>query len=106
MWMDQSKPISSAWKVTPRAGISGTSLKIMKSTLNLPLKNIVVILASVAQWIECQPVNQKVIGSIPGRGTCLGWGPGPQLGACERQPISVFHTSLFLSLFLPPFPSL
>ena len=29
-------------------------------------------LAGVAQWIECQPVNQRVTGSIPSQGTCLG----------------------------------
>ena len=34
-------------------------------------------LAGMAQWIECQPVNQRVVGSIPSRGTCLGRGQGP-----------------------------
>ena len=48
------------------------------------------VLAGVAQWIELQPVNQKVTGSIPTQGTCFGCPPGPQLGACERQPIDVF----------------
>ena len=28
-------------------------------------------LANMAQWIECQPVNQRVAGSIPDWGTCL-----------------------------------
>ena len=35
-------------------------------------------LASVAQWIEFWPVNQKVISSIPSQGTGLGCQPGPQ----------------------------
>ena len=35
-------------------------------------------LASVAQWIECWPVNQRVAGWIPSQGTCLGCKPGPQ----------------------------
>ena len=26
----------------------------------------------VVQWTECQPANQKVTGSIPSQGTCLG----------------------------------
>ena len=26
----------------------------------------------MAQWIECQPANQKVAGSVPHWGTCLG----------------------------------
>ena len=35
-------------------------------------------LAGVAQWIEHGPENQRVAGSIPSQGTCLGCGPGPQ----------------------------
>ena len=35
-------------------------------------------LASVVHWIECRPANQRVTGSIPSHGTCLGqvsvWG--------------------------------
>ena len=50
----------------------------------------------MVQWIERQPVYQKVTSSIPSQGTCLSCGPGPQLGACERQLINVS-----LSLFLP-----
>ena len=33
-------------------------------------------LAGVGQWIERQLANQRVTGSIPSQGTCLGWGPG------------------------------
>ena len=58
-------------------------------------------LAGVAQWVECQPANQKVANLIPGHGRCLSCGPGPQLGACERQLIDVFlHIDVSL-----PFPS-
>ena len=39
-------------------------------------------LAGVAQWIECWPLSQKVTGSIPSQGTCLGCRPCPQLGVC------------------------
>ena len=35
--------------------------------------------------IELRPVNQKVPGSISSQGICLGRGPGPQQGACERH---------------------
>ena len=47
-------------------------------------------------------MNQRVTGSIPGQGTCLGCGPGPHLGAHERQPhINVpLPLSSSLSLFL------
>ena len=58
-------------------------------------------LAGVAQWTERWPMKQEVTGLIPSQGTCLGCGPGPQLGACKRQPIDVS-----LPLFLLPFPSL
>ena len=58
-------------------------------------------LAGVAQWIECRPANQRIAGLIPSQGTCLGCGPGPELGALERQP----HSDVSLLLFLLPFPS-
>ena len=32
-------------------------------------------LAGIAQWIECWPANQRVTGSVPGQGTCLGCRP-------------------------------
>ena len=54
-------------------------------------------LAGVAQWMEHQPVSQKVTGSVPHQGTCVGFGPGPQLGLYKRQPIG-FSPSLSLSL--------
>ena len=57
------------------------------------------VLAGVAQWIECRPVNQRVDGSIPSQGTCLGCRPGPELGLCEGQP----HIDVSIPLFLPPF---
>ena len=58
-------------------------------------------LAGVAQWIESRTVKQRVAGSIPSQGTCLGCGPGPQYGESERQP----HIAVSLPLFLPPFLS-
>ena len=69
------------------------------------LKESHAALAGVAQWIERWPENGKAAGSIPPRGTCLGCGPAPCLGVCERQPITVSLSHLFLSLFLPS-PSL
>ena len=56
-------------------------------------------LAGVAQWIECQPVNQRVTSSSHSHGTCLGLGAGSPLGGSMRSN----HTLMFL--FLPPFPS-
>ena len=55
-----------------------------------------ILLAGVAQWIEHRPVNQRVTGSFPSQGTCLGCGPR------KRQP----HTDVSLPLFLSFFPSL
>ena len=54
-------------------------------------------LAGVAQWIEGQPANQRIAGSIPNQGTCLGCRLGPQLGPHERQP----HIHVSLSPLLP-----
>ena len=53
-------------------------------------------------------MNPRIVGLISGQGTCLGDGPGPHLGAYERQPTDVslacwrFFPSLSpcLSLFL------
>ena len=33
--------------------------------MGVPYKNSYIALAGVAQWIECQPVNQTVTGLIP-----------------------------------------
>ena len=65
------------------------------------VKKYFMALAGVAQWIELWPANKKVAGWIPSQGTCLGCGPGPQKGVCERQP----HIDVSLPLFLLPFPS-
>ena len=59
------------------------------------MKKTVRALAGVAQWIECEPANQRVIGSIPSQGTCLGCGPGQVPSReCRRGN----HTLIFLSL--------
>ena len=42
------------------------------------IKNNNLALTGVAQWIEHQPANERVAGSIPSQVTCLGCGPGPQ----------------------------
>ena len=54
-----------------------------------------IALAGVAQWVERQPANQRVTSSIPNQGTCLGCGPGPQLGVLKRQP----HIDVSLPLY-------
>ena len=63
-------------------------------------------LAGVAWWVEWQPVNPEVAGSLPGQGTGLGCRPGTQVGACKRQLVDVSHIDVSLPLFLSPFPSL
>ena len=55
-------------------------------------------LCSSADWAWA--TNQRVASLIPGQGTCLGCGPGPQWGPCERQP----HIDVSLPFFLPSFP--
>ncbi|KAF6080142.1 hypothetical protein HJG60_020800 [Phyllostomus discolor] len=51
-------------------------------------------LAGVALWIECWTVNQRVSGSIPSQGTCLGVGQVP-----NREHSRSNHILMFLSLF-------
>ena len=48
--------------------------------------NTNIALAGVAQWIEHWPVNQRVTGSIPSQGTCLGCRPGPHSGDVQEAP--------------------
>ena len=44
---------------------------------NPHIRTLFPALAGVAQWIECRPANQRVTGSIPIQGTCLGCRLGP-----------------------------
>ena len=53
------------------------------------IKNYVLALAGVAQWIEHQPVDQRVSSLIPSQGTCLGCRPCPPWGAYKSQPYIV-----------------
>ena len=67
-------------------------------------KYLFLALTGVAQWVD-HPANQKVAGSIPSQGTCLGCGPGPQLGVHERQLIDVsFAHQYFSPSFSLPCP--
>ena len=58
--------------------------------------------ASVAQWTECQPMNQSIGSSIPSWGTCLGCRPGPLWGRGGTRDATT-HWCFCLSL-LPSFP--
>ena len=74
----------------------------MKNEVKHNFKRFLRALADVTQWTEGQPVNQSVAHSIPSQPICLGWGPGPQWGGCERQ----LQIDISLPPFVPPFPSL
>ena len=58
-------------------GLAGNSVCKLSIVPHDDLK-IILALVGVAQWIECQPANQRVAGSIPSWSTCLGCRPGPQ----------------------------
>ena len=66
------------------------------------VKNINQALTCVAQLVEHRLVKQKVAGLIPSQGTCLGCGPLPNGGVCERQPINISFTHQCVSPSLPP----
>ena len=57
-------------------------------------------LTGVAQLVGHRPTKQKVTGSIPAQGTCLGVGQILSWGHVRG------NLSMFLSLLVPSFPSL
>ena len=59
------------------------------------LENKIEALAGVAQWTECWPANQRVTGSIPSQGTCLGCKPGPSRGHTGGNHILMFLSRFF-----------
>ena len=74
------------WRVT----VEDLKDKCIKIIINLCYwatlyKDVICALAGVAQWIECLAANQGIHGLIPSRGTGLGCGPGPELGAHESS---------------------
>ena len=83
-----------------------TDIKIYYKTTVIKIvwywhKNRHVALAHVAQWIERWPANQRVAGSIPNQGICLGCRPGPQYGVHMRGNHTLMFPSLSFSLLSP-----
>ena len=67
------------------------------------LKNKLLPLASMAQLVECWPMNQKVAGSIPSQGTCLSCRFSPLLGHVQEATNRCFSlTSIFPTPPLSP----
>ena len=57
----------------------------MKGKQNVfKLKEVIFTLTGVAPWIEQQPVNCRVSGSIASQGTCQGYRPGRQLRGIQE----------------------
>ena len=86
----------------PHCLITGASWEVFMSVLQLvflqysyPLKSICLALAGVAQWIECWPVRFPV--------RAHAW-VARQVPSGRHARGN--HTLMFLSLSLPPFPSL
>ena len=64
-----------------------------------------IALTGVVQLVGQHPADRGVLGSIPGQGTCLGCGFGPQLGSVRHSQLmfpSRIHVSLPFSLPLLP----
>ena len=51
----------------------GYNAEVIKAKLHFKMSEKA--LAGVVQWIERHSANQRVAGSIPSQGTCLGCGP-------------------------------
>ena len=74
-------------------------LEIGERPENVGVRKTKGALAAVAQWIECWPANQRVEGSIPSWGTCLGFRLGPPVGGMgEAATHRYFSPSLSPSL--------
>ena len=58
-------------------------------------------LAGWFSWLEHHPVQQKVMGSIPGQGTYLGSGFDPQVGYVWEATDHCFPLTLMVLSFLP-----
>ena len=111
VWLSETTPLNSVMHVIPDFSMNmSLYLKVLSSLLSMSftyrsplffihLYKTTWALAGVAQWTEHRPANQRVAGSIPSQGTCLGCRPAPQ--SCKRQP----HIDIFLPLFLSPAPS-
>ena len=94
--------ISWAWGVTWRGGtraegLSGPKVEIWKSSGCVSQVQSVT-LAGWLIWLEHRPIHQKVGGSIPSQGTCLGYGFNPWLGYIWEATDRCFSLSLPLSL--------
>ena len=59
-------------------------------------------LAGVAQWIEYQPVNQRVTSSIPSQGTCLDCTQISKANQIRKDFLEIFteHTELTIAKIL------
>ena len=64
---------------------AGCIVKLEIMLARVTSKNGTRALASVAQWIECRPVNRSVTGWIPSQAHAwiVGWPPPPVGGALE-----------------------
>lgn len=65
-----------------RKGKKNTNYSLRKLNI-LWIENFRNDLASVAQLVGCQPMHQKVAGSIASQ-ACPNWGLNPSVGACRR----------------------
>ena len=66
------------------------------------LKTMVITRTGVAQLDWCYLADQWVTDSIPGQGTCLGYGFSPPSGHRKEATNQCFsHTSMFFSLSSP-----
>ena len=59
----------------------------MPKQMNFVQESEFLVLTGVVQCVRHCLAKHKVAGLIPGQDTCLGCGPGSQLGVCKRQPI-------------------
>ena len=74
-WLDSlSEYMPKLWTRFEKQPIN-VPLPLFLPLFSFLLKKFFFSLAGMAKWIECWLVNQRVAGSIPSQGTCLGRRP-------------------------------
>ena len=69
------------------------------------VKTDLMALTGVAQLVGHRPAKQKVTGSVPGQGTCLGYGFCLLSGSVREASKQAIHVSLSHQCFSFSFPS-
>lgn len=100
---DQSKLKSYNLLILCYTGVDRSRFTVVRMRNNIN-NNRSLALARWLRWLECRPIRQKPVSSVPGQGTSLGCGFNPQTG-CIRDATGPCFSHIDVS-FPPLSPSL